>query len=161
MFTRTSCLQITTFLPDNNSAARGLALKVPFSEWFRRSHPTLGEGAQARIDIDQWICGTPDLEADGERFHIALEAAVKAARPELPDHPVDKIHDRYVGACVRMASRGQCRKAEAIYGRWAANAGYTPARLISDAPPTFDVSEPGLTCIVALHDGEIQVLSCQ
>jgi hypothetical protein len=161
MFTRTGCLQITTFLPDNNPAARGLATKGGFVEWFRRTHPTMGEGAQARIDIDQWICGEPELEKDGERFHEAVEAAVKSARPDLPDHPEDKIHDRYVGACVRMASRGHTRKAEAIYGRWAVNAGYTPARIISDAPPTFDVSEQGLNCIVALHDGEIQVLSCQ
>jgi hypothetical protein len=114
MFTRTGCLQITTFLPDNNPAARGLASKGGFSDWFRRTHPTMGEGAQARIDIDQWIAGTPELEADGELLHRVMEAAVKA------DHPEDKVHDRYVGACLRMASRGQPRKAEALYNRWAA-----------------------------------------
>lgn len=161
MFTRTPCLELTTFLPDNNPAAIGLAVKGGFRKWFRRETHVCGPGYQARVDIDDWIAKAEELEADGERFHIALNAAVKAARPELPDHPEDNIHDRYVGACLRMASNGQCRKAEAIYGRWAVNAGYTPTRLLSETPPTFDVSEPGLKCIVALHDGEVEVLTCQ
>lgn len=154
MFTRTSCLQITTFLPDNNPAARGLALKGGFSEWFRRTHPMMGEGAQARIDIDQWICGTTELEADGERFHAALGKAKAEAGSELPTHAHDPIHERYVGAAVRMFSRGQSRKAEAIYNRWAANANYQPLTIISDVPPIVDAGD----AIVTMTDGEIEVL---
>lgn len=161
MFTRTNCLQITTFLPDNNSAAGGLAIKGGFRKWFRRENHICGPGWQARIDIDDWISRTEELEADGERFHDTITAAVKMARPELQEHPEDHIHDRYVGAAVRMCERGQCRKAEALYNRWAVNAGYTQTRIISEAPPTFDVSEPGLTCLVAIQDGELQVLTCQ
>jgi hypothetical protein len=154
MFTRTGCLQITTFLPDNNPAARGLATKGGFVEWFRRTHPTMGEGAQARIDIDQWICGEPDLEADGERFHSALEEAKTEAGSELPIHAHDPIHERYVGAAVRMFSRGQTRKAEALYNRWASNSGYAQISLISDVPPVVDAVD----AIVTIADGEIQVL---
>jgi hypothetical protein len=161
MFTRTNAVQLTTFLPDNNPAAKGLALKGGFRPWFRRETSPLGPGSQARIELDDWIVRTPDLEADGERFHAAVTGAVQKARPELPAHPEDKVHDRYVGAVLRMFERGQPRKGEAIYNRWAVNAGYTPCRLISEAPPTLDVSEPGLRCIVGLHDGEVEVLACQ
>lgn len=157
MFTRTSCLQITTFLPDDNPAARGLAMKGGFSEWFRRSHPTMGEGAQARIDIDQWICGEPDLEKDGERFHEALEKAKAKAGSELPTHPHDPIHERYVGAAVRMFSRGQTRKGEAIYNRWSTNAGYAQIALVSDAPLVVDAVD----ALVTMTDDQITVLLCR
>jgi hypothetical protein len=35
MFTRTNAVQLTTFLPDNNPAAKGLGLKGGFKDWFR------------------------------------------------------------------------------------------------------------------------------
>lgn len=160
MFTRTNALQLTTFLPDNNPAAQGLALKGGFKTWIRKESP-LGPGVQARIDIDDWITKTADLEADGHKFHDVLASAIKKARPDLPEHPEDRTHDRYVGAVLRMFQRGQCRKGEAIYNRYAVNAGYTPCRLISESPPTLDVSEDGLLCVVGLQDGNLEVLTCQ
>jgi len=101
MFTRTQCLQLTTFLPDDNPAAKGLALKGGFRPWFRRGNHICGPGMQARIDVDDWVARTPDLEADGE----------------------DEIHARYVGALRRMCERGQEAKGIALFNRYAANAG--------------------------------------
>jgi hypothetical protein len=157
MFTRTGCLQLTTFLPDSNPAAAGLGLKGGFRKWFRRETHPLGAGWQARLDVDDWITKTEDLEADGERFHKALEAAKEKAGSELPTHPHDITHERYVGASLRMFARGQGRKAEALYNRWAVNAGYAPIRLISEVPPVVDAVDG----IVTLDGDEIQVLSCQ
>jgi hypothetical protein len=157
MFTRTNALQLTTFLPDNNPAARGLALKGGFREWFRRDQTPLGPGAQARIDIDDWISDTPELEREGERFHSAIEEAKARFGSALPDHPEDKLHDRYAGASLLMCERGQMMKGEAIYNRWAVNAGYTPIRRISDAPPLMDVGEGVL---VALGANGLEVLQC-
>jgi hypothetical protein len=157
MFTRTNALQLTTFLPDNNPAARGLALKGGFKEWFRRQNHPIGPGVQARIDVDEWIAGTPDLEADGERFHHALEQAKADAGSSLPTHEDDPIHERYVGAAFRMFGRGQAQKAQAIYNRWAGNAGYAQIRLISESPPVVDAVD----AIVTLADGDIQVLQCR
>lgn len=157
MFTRTNALQLTTFLPDNNPAARGLALKGGFREWFRRETTPLGPGAQARIDIDDWIANAPELETDGERFHDALEAAKTQAGSSLPVHAHDAIHERYVGAAYRMFSRGQCQKGQAIYNRFAANSGYAPIRLLSEAPPVVDAVD----AIVGLENGEIEVLQCR
>jgi hypothetical protein len=146
MFTRTNALQLTTFLPDNNAAAKGLGLKGGFKPWFAKELPGLGTGIQARIGIDDWITNNPDLEADGEAFHDAL--------PNGPSHPHDPIHERYVGAAYRMFSRGQARKAEALYNRWANNAGYAPITLISEAPPVVDAVD----AIVGLEDGRVTCL---
>lgn len=152
MFTRTNALQLTTFLPDNNPAARGLALKGGFREWFKRQNHPLGPGVQAKIDVDEWIANNPDLETDGERFHDALEKA--KAGSALPVHPHDPIHERYVGASLRMFSRGQCQKAQALYNRWAANAGYAQIRLISENPPVVDA----IDAIVTLDGEDIHVM---
>lgn len=157
MFTRTNALQLTTFLPDNNPAAKGLALKGGFKPWMRRANHICGTGEQARIDIDDWICRTLELEADGERFHDALEQAKVAQGSTLPVHDHDPVHERYVGAAFRMFSRGQGRKAEAIYNRWAANAGYAQIRLISESPPVVDA----IDAVVGMNDGQVEVLLCR
>lgn len=157
MFTRTNALQLTTFIPDNNPAARGLAIKGGFRDWFRREATPLGPGFQARIEIDDWIANTPALEKDGERFHGVIEDAKAGFGSQLADHPEDKLHDRYAGASLLMCERGQMVKAEALYNRWAANAGYTPIRRISDAPPLMDVGEGVL---VALGTDGLEVLQC-
>jgi RimJ/RimL family protein N-acetyltransferase len=154
MFTRTNAVQLTTFLPDNNPAAKALGLKGGFKEWFRRDNHICGPGVQARIDIDQWITNTPALEKDGERFHDALEAAKKAEGSELPVHPHDPIHERYVGAAVRMCSRGHALKGVLIYSRWAVNAGYAPIRLISNDPPIVDAVD----AIVGLANGKPEII---
>lgn len=155
MFTRTNALQLTTFLPDDNLAARGLGLKGGFRPWFERD--LMGPGVQARIDIDDWISGNEELEADGQLFHDVLEHAKLQAGSELPVHPHDPVHERYVGAASRMFSRGQCQKAQALYNRWAVNAGYAPIALISETPPVVDVVD----AIVTLEGGEIEVLQCR
>lgn len=149
MFTRTQALQITTFLPDNNPAALGLSRVGGFRPWFRRQNHVCGKGMQARIDIDDWIARTAELETDGRRFHEALEKAGKHT-----NHADDPIHERYVGATFRMIARGQARKGEAIYNRWAANAGYVPIRLLSESPPIVDA----ITAKVTLVGDEIEVM---
>lgn len=153
MFTRTNAVQLTTFLPDNNPAAKGLALKGGFRDWFR-TVSNLGPGMRVRIDLDDWITRTADLEADGERFHDALEAAKKAGASELPVHPNDPIHERYVGATLRMCSNGQALKGVLHYNRWAANAGYAQIRLLSADPPVIDAVD----AIVGLANGEPQII---
>jgi hypothetical protein len=155
MFTRTQCLQITTFLPDANPRAKAFGRIAGFRDWFRRDNHICGPGMQGRIDIDDWIARTADLEKDGERFHHALEGAGGET-----NHAHDSVHERYVGAAYRMFERGQSRKAEALYNRWAANAGYVPVKLISDNPPVVDTGN----AVVTLDDGQMKVLetmSCQ
>jgi hypothetical protein len=157
MFTRTNCLQITTFLPDNNPAAKALGLKGGFKDWFRRETHPCGPGMQARIDIDTWITRTPELEKDGERFHDTLEAAKKANGSSLPIHAHDPIHERYVGAAYRMFAHGQSVKAWAVYNRWAANSGYAQIGLVSQDPPVVDAVD----AVVRLNGKELEVVECR
>jgi hypothetical protein len=157
MFTRTHAMQLTTFLPDNNRAAKGLALKGGFKPWFERQNHLCGPGTQARIDIDDWIIRTPALEEDGQRFHVALEEAKKASGSELPVHAHDPVHERYVGAAYRMSARGQIRKGVALYNRWASNSGYMPIGMVSEEPPVVDAVD----AVVGLKNERLEVLECR
>jgi hypothetical protein len=157
MFTRTNAVQLTTFLPDKNLAAKGLGLKGGFRNWFRREEDIRGPGFQARIDIDDWICRSPDLENDGERFHDILDRAKQACGSKLLAHDHDPIHERYVGAAYRMYSRGQAKKATSVYNRWAVNAGYAPIMLLSEEPTTVDVVD----AVMRLNEDELEVVECR
>lgn len=158
MFTRTDCMRITSHIPDNNLAAKGLGIKAGFREWFRRDMPHFGPSAVVKIDVDDWIAGNRALEADGERFHRLLEEAKAAIGSSLPTHPDDPVHDRHVGAAVRMAERGHAGKGVAIYNAWAKLAGYQPVTLLQANPPVVDV----LDAVVGLGTaGEMEVLQCR
>lgn len=158
MFTRTDCMRITSHIPDNNLAARGLGIKAGFRPWFRRETPGLGPTAVVRIDAEDWIAGNAKLEAEGEAFHNALESAKAAAGSALPTHPHDPAHERAVGAAALMCKRGQAAKGVGLYNRWARLAGYAPIKLLSDKPPLVDVGDAicGLSAT-----GELEVLQCR
>lgn len=161
MFTRTNCEQVITQVPDNNRAAAGLARLAGFRELFRREGAARGPTSYMCLTIDEWAQGNPALEADGQWFHAAAESAVKSARPDLPDHPDDPAHNRAVGAAVRMIRAGNAAKGVAFYNRWALFAGYSPIRLISQQPPLLNMSEHGLSFIVEVRDGNMEILLCQ
>ena len=159
MFTRTDAMRIFSHCPDDNSGALALAKSGGARLWFRNElEPQLGPGQVVAWDIFDWVARTPDLEAEGEEFHDVSEKAIAANGIELPDHPHDPIHNRYVGATVRMARAGQVRKGVLVYNLWAGAAGYPPADFISESPPTINA---GLGMIVQLApDGEMEVAQC-
>jgi hypothetical protein len=161
MFTRTDCERIITQIPDNNRAAQGLARIGRFQEMFRLENTPRGPTAYVGLTIEQWIQDTPSLETDSEWFHAPITEAVKKARPDFPDHPEDRSHERAVGAAVRMIRRGNVAKGVTFYNRWARFAGFTCIRTLSTIPPVFDVSEPGLSCVVGVRDDELEILLCQ
>jgi hypothetical protein len=159
MFTRTDCMKIFSHCPDNNPAASALARAGGARPWFRNElEPHFGSSQVVSWDLFDWIVKTPELEAEGEEFHAVSEAAMKQAKIELPAHPHDPIHNRAVGATVRMCRAGQVKKGVLSYNLWACAAGYPQARFISDEPPTIDA---GMGMIVSMTpSGEMQVLQC-
>jgi RimJ/RimL family protein N-acetyltransferase len=161
MFTRTNCEQVITQVPDNNRAAAGLARLAGFRELFRRENAKRGPTSYMVLTIDEWAQRNAALEADGEWYHAATEVAVRAARPDLPDHPEDPAHNRAVGAAVRMVRAGNAAKGVAFYNRWAHFAGYSPIRLISAQPAIIDMSDGGLTVIAEERDGNMEIVLCQ
>ncbi|MFP5328865.1 MAG: hypothetical protein ACLGHC_01840 [Alphaproteobacteria bacterium] len=161
MFTRTDCERVVTQVPDNNGPAASLAKAAGFRPMFRREKGLLGSTEYMGLSVEDWAQANADLEADGDWFHEQCEAAVKAVRPDIPDHPHDPAHDRAVGAAVRMIRAGNTVKGVAFYNRWARLAGYTPIRLLSLNPPTLDMSEDGLAFIVQVSNGTMEILQCQ
>jgi hypothetical protein len=159
MFTRTDAMRIFSHCPDSNPGALALAKAGGARMWFRNEvEPELGPGMVVSWDIFDWIAGEKTLEAEGEEFHDVSERAIADAKIEIPEHPHDPVHNRYVGAAVRMARAGQVHKSVLVYNLWAAAAWYPPAQFISDDPPTIDA---GLGMIVTLEpDGDLKVVQC-
>lgn len=157
MFTRTDCMRIFSYCPDNNPATLQLALKGGAKPWFRKEHDDkFGPGMVVAWDVLDWATSTPDLEADGKQFHDLLEAAKVHADSPLPVHDDEPAHDRMVGATSRMCHRGQAAKGVALYNAWAAAAGYAPITLLADDPPMVDVVDG----VVGLdQSGALQVLA--
>jgi hypothetical protein len=81
----------------------------------------------------------------------------------LPEHPEDRVHDRYVGAAVRMCKRGWALKGVGLYNVYAVAAGYTPVQLINSDPVMVDCSEPGIVNMTMMLNaqGEMEVVQCQ
>jgi hypothetical protein len=159
MFCRTDCTTLVSHFPDDNRMADAIGRKGGFKPTGIR----LEEGEFAPCDIravvlDDWVLGNADLERDGEEFHDALEAAKKAMGSELPIHDHDPIHERFVGAAMRMAKRGNVVKGVALYNRWASGSGYAEIKLLGIYPPLVDVVDGivGLT-----SDGSLEVLHCR
>ena len=159
MFTRTDAMRIFSHCPDNTPAALGLAVKGGARRWFRNEvEPILGPGQVVAWDIFDWAAGEESLEVEGREFHKVSDEAAKEAGLNLPEHAEDHIHDRYVGAAVRMCRRGQARKGVLVYNLWAAAAGYPPARFISSDPVIIDA---GLGMLMGLKpNGAMEVLQC-
>jgi hypothetical protein len=157
MFTGTDCMRITSHIPDNNPGAKGLGIKAGFRPWFRRETDGLGPTAVVRIDIEDWIAGNEELEADGKAFHELLERAKADIGSSLPQHPDDCSHDCHVGAAIRMCKRGQAAKGIGLYNRWAQLAGYSQVRLLNDAPVLVDV----IDAVCGLNGNEMEVLLCR
>jgi hypothetical protein len=158
MFTRTDCMRIFSYCPDNNPATLQLALKGGAKPWFRKEHDDkFGAGIVVAWDILDWATATPDLEVEGRQFHEAIEDAKIQADSPLPVHDDEPAHNRMVGTVSRMCHRGQARKGVVLYNLWAAAAGYAPISLISDNPPVVDV----IDAIVGITDGKTKVIECR
>lgn len=153
MFTRTDCMGIHSHCPDSNPPAMRLAMIGGAKPWFRNEmEPNFGPGMAVRWDLLDWIVSNADLEREGREFHAVAKAWADANG--YPDHPDDPIHDRAVGASVRMARNGQVRKGVLSYNLWALSAGYPPAMFLNDDPPTIDA---GLGMVVSMRpDGQME-----
>lgn len=163
MFTRTDCLRIHSHCPDNNPSALRLAQAGGARPWFRSELSPLGPSTVVQWDIMDWTANNEALEDAGREFHDATERALYQADIDVPDHPQDKAHDRFVGASVLMCKRGKVAKGVLQYNLWALAAGYTPIRMVSADPPVIDCSEPGQIEMTMGLDrrGNLEVLTCQ
>lgn len=153
MFVETDCVTLTTKMPRPvNKRIHALGWAAGFHEVFT------SEGySYQNIPLDRWACSCSTLEAEGEAFHAAIDAAKEARNSELPTHPHDPAHERMVGATMKMVRAGNTEKAVRVYNAWAVFAGYATISLLSNNPPVLDVQD----AVVTMIDGNVEVLICR
>lgn len=144
MFTQTACEELLTKCPENNVLAARLAERCGFRyQYSGKLWHAAGLTCPMRHysqRIEDWILTEPRLIEYGQRFHDRLvELGVEV------DHDEDLIHDRYVGASVAMTNGGQFIKGVTYYNRWAKIYGALPVGVISENPPSIDISTAALT----------------
>lgn len=158
LFTATDCIEVVTSIPDGNDAAKEWSNYCGFRDTFRTEKGTPGElllmgeavGQQHRsISYGDWVGRSKDAGHLGKLFH----AKVDEARGEA-SHAPDKLHDRWVGATIACAIAGNLVKGIGLYNRWAAQANYGRAAIISSTPPLVDIGD----AIVQLTNGALDVL---
>lgn len=156
LFTATDAIEITTLVPDSNPAADRWAGIAGFRETFRREAffplaacGTVG-GSFRSLTYGDWVLRHNPNRSEGEAFHAKLHAA----SPSLADHPHDPVHDAWVGATIAGVRQGNVAKAVSLFNRWAAQAGYQRAQIVSEKPAVIHTGDAILTMI----GGEVEVL---
>jgi hypothetical protein len=155
LFTATDATEVVTLVPDGNPAADQWAKLAGFRETFRREDvfPLMDRlvGASYRsLGYADWVLRHRPNRDAGEAFHELLHAA----SPDLATHPHDPVHDAFVGATIAGCKAGNTMKAVALFNRWAAQAGYQRATVISLYPPVIHTGD----AVLGLQDGEVVVL---
>lgn len=157
LFLETDAVEVTTFVPDGNLAADRWAKIAGFRETFRReaffpygADEEMVGGSFRSLKYEDWVLRhKPNLRA-GERFHDLIQAA----SPNLGTHPDDQVHDAFVGAAVLGVQAGNTQKAIALFNRWAAQAMYQLATVVSEHPVIIETGD----AVLGMIDGEMQVL---
>lgn len=159
LFTRTDCTKIVTKVADDNVSGDKLSILGGFKEDFRRENAwKLGIGVSYRsLPLDRWLAVCSSTLEAGKAFHKLLEDHKKAKGSALQTHEDDEIHDRWVGAAMLMALRGNVVKGVDTYNIWAAFAGYMPVVLLSEQPPVVDIHD----AVIGTDGTNLQVLHCR
>src|SRR3569623_452215 len=137
MFTQTPCEEILIKCPESNQLATILAERCGFR--YQYSGQTTHMRHYSRR-IEDWTLTAPRLSEYGQRFHSRLaELGLEV------DDAEDPIHHRYIGAAVAMTNGGQLVKGFVYYNRWARSYGASPFLVLSEDPPSIDISTAALT----------------
>lgn len=154
MFLGTDAIEVVTTVPDGNEAGDRWAQVAGFRETFRREgfFPLMGQmvGASFRsLFYSDWVMKDPRHEKLGELVHERIEEfrGAKGA-------PADATQNKWLGATMAAAIEGNVTKAVGFYNRWAVQAGYDQARVVSINPPCLDIG----TATLQLVSGRLDVL---
>ena len=87
------------------------------------------------ISLHEWLRQAwPRYQKIGALFHEQLFKA-----QGFDNHPEDPNHDGMLGLVLTIGTGGLPDKAEAIYNRWAAVAGYAPAKFLYQRGGTYGI----------------------
>lgn len=155
LFIETDCVEVTTMVPDGNRAASRWTQLAGFREVFRRNdaftYPS-GECVGAiyySLRYEDWVLMDDANLKLGREFHTYLESI------RTHSHPDDDTHDAFVGAAFAGCMAGNPFKAIGLFNRWAAQAGYMKAQVLSATPLLVDIGD----AVIELRDGKLNALS--
>lgn len=162
MFTRTNAIELVTRIPDDNDAARELAVFNGFSLEFRCGTGWIAPEGNFPVDwyrlgITDWMARADGLIERGQWFHREIEAACQRAGIKREDHPDDETHDRYVGAAAEMILHGHTVKGIHFINRYSAIVGNPPVVLLNDSPLVIHIGD----CAVRLDGGRLEIVKSQ
>ena len=154
MFMATDANEIVTMVPDGNDPASRWADAAGFRETFRRERffPLIDEmvgGSFRSLAYQDWVMKDARHATLGKNFHTLLTQAGGEV-----DHEEDRAHDMWVGATLGGCLEGNTIKAVSFYNRWAAQAGYEQAKILSATPPVVDIG----SAVLGLSSGRLDVL---
>lgn len=153
LFTATDALEVVTKVPASNTAADGWATLAGFRETFSRDH-AWHDGAvisYRTLSHLDWALRDPVCAKEGEALHQWFHDLLG---PE-GRHPDDPAHNAVAGACMLGVKAGNLHKAVGLYNRWAVFAGYSPVRIVSEAPVIVDMDG----VVAELRGGEMVALT--
>jgi hypothetical protein len=139
MFTATDCYEVTTRIPRNHAAARGLAVHVGMRFEFEREDGCEWRGQKQHVEIyslrmQDFLPGSNTFDERGEEFHEFLHGEAKRIGITDPPHANDPNHNRYLGQALEMIMHGYTLKGVGWYNRWAVTARHRTVTLVSETP---------------------------
>lgn len=149
MLCRTDALEIVIRIPEQNTAARTLAIACNFHREFDlpNSYLTPDGPVPAKfysLSVLDWMRTAPGLVERGQWFHQEIERACQDAGVEREDHPDNEAHDRYVGAAFEMILGGQIEKAVYFFNRFSAIARSPKIVVLSASPLVIHLGDVGV-----------------
>lgn len=153
MFLETDAVEIVTRFPEGNLRAERWGEIAGFRKVFYRADCVLFKGSRIGawwgvLAYQDWVLRDVENKERGEAFHDFLSPY----RTET--HPHDETHDYWVGATLRACAAGNAVKAIGLYNRWAVQAGYGQARILSLNPLIADIGD----AVLELSGGDLKVL---
>jgi hypothetical protein len=153
LFTATDCIEVWTHCPDGNAAASRWADIAGFRQAYRREGAIDLNGEMVGCSYRSytytaWVERDPLNKRLGEQFHIEMQTL------RSHSHPDDPVHDAWAGATIAGCMAGNVVKACALYSRWASIAGYLPATVLGEHPPTVDIAD----AVLSISNGQLQIL---
>ena len=130
MFLQTDCIELQTFVPDEQSQTLLWAKLAGFKQDFRRNNcfdlngKKIG-GTYHSMTYAEWVLKDKANTKIGQLFHSQIEQF------ELLTHDDDPVHDAWVGATCRSKT---LPKAISYYNQWAARTAYGTVEIVSYCP---------------------------
>lgn len=148
MFLNTDCVELSTFVPEGQSATFLWAIKAGFRELFKRENCFNLNGRQVggsylSLNYEDWVLKDKANLKVGNNFNINLNLDNQ--------HLTDTA---WTGATLRGCAFGTASKVVSYYNKWALRIAVAPIRIVSLTPFVIDMFE----IVLQLNAGQFSIL---